>query len=240
MGMKIGVMTVTLNEGRLIGPCIRQFKPFGLKHVVVVNNNTQTGISHEQDNTFKVAEENGTLVYRCDELTETNQRNFGMSKLNDCDYIFIVDADEFYSQKDIAKMIDYANKSTNECYRNCNMITFWKDYTHRVSGTTEYTFIVPKGVFFYDKRHIGSNHKKIEDVTCYHLSYARTLPEMKNKITSFAHAPEVGPEWLEKKWVNWTPDMEDLHPTNPPLWKNAFEFRLPDDIRKYFYENQLI
>jgi glycosyltransferase involved in cell wall biosynthesis len=237
--MKIGVLTVTLNEERLIGPCIRQFKPFGLKHVVIVNEYTQNGVPHEQDKTFEIAANNGAYVFKCDKLKETEQRNFGLEKLNDCDYIFIVDTDEFYTPDGIKKMIETASKSTNECYRNCNMTTFWKDYHHAVTGTTEYTFIVPKGVRFNDKRHIGSNHKKI-DVPCYHLSYARTYDEMKNKIKTFSHAVEVSPDWLDKVWLNWKEGNTDLHPTNPPLWREAIRFELPSEIRSYFDENQII
>jgi len=239
--MKIGVMTTALNEERFIVPCIRQFKPFGFKHIVSINESTQTGNPHAKDNTDTIAKSEGAEVIYCKELRETEQRNFAMSHLDDCDWIIIVDADELYTKNDIEKIIKTAETSDpTYSWRNGNMLTFWHDFNHIVTGTTEYTMLVPKHTRFYDKRHIGSNHQKIKDITCYHMSYARSYDEMKRKITSFAHAPEVSPDWLDKKWAAWTEDMTDLHPTNPRLWERAIFYKLPDEIRAYFDNDKII
>lgn len=237
----IGVLTTALNEERFIAPCIRQFKPFGFKHVVSINEATQIGQPHAKDNTDKIAKAEGATVVYCNALRETEQRNFALEQLMDCEWILIVDADELYDKKSIEKIVETINKSgPNECYRNGNMLTFWKDFNHIVSGTTEYTMLVPRGIRFNDKRHIGSNHKKIEGITCYHMSYARSYEEMKNKITSFAHAPEVAGDWLERVWLNWREGQENVHPTNPPLWHHVERFELPLEIRAYFDADKII
>lgn len=101
----IGVLTTALNEERFIAPCIRQFKPFGFKHVVSINEATQIGQPHAKDNTDKIAKTEGATVVYCNALRETEQRNFALEQLMDCEWILIVDADELYDKKRIERFI---------------------------------------------------------------------------------------------------------------------------------------
>ncbi len=55
----------------------------------------------------------------------------------------------------------------------------------------------------------------------YHFGYAQREVIMRYKWTCHGHQSEMRPGWVEQKYMNWTPDTMDLHPTVNNLWDRA-------------------
>ena len=65
----------------------------------------------------------------------------------------------------------------------------------------------------------------------------RTTAELEAKMTSFAHARDVKPNWLETVWNAWDRNqtLEDLHPTHPAAFKRTAPqplWKLPPALRR--------
>jgi len=115
--MKIAVLTIAYNEEEYIRACIRQFKP--LHHLVLVSTRNWKGVELH-NKTAIIARQEGAEVIEAYWDNETNQRNYGLARLYDYDYVLIVDADEFYTPDDIQKIKD--TLGDEKCYRCPNTI----------------------------------------------------------------------------------------------------------------------
>ena len=60
-----------------------------------------------------------------------------------------------------------------------------------------------------------------QDIRCKHLSYARSDKDMEIKLKNFSHSHELVPGWYENVWKGWKPEMQNLHPVNPPEYRRA-------------------
>jgi hypothetical protein len=72
----------------------------------------------------------------------------------------------------------------------------------------------------------------------YHGCYVLTNEEVRDKINTCNRLEYIGMDmekWYEEKWLNWTPDTENLHPSaTPSLWKRAIRYgKLPNECMEY-------
>jgi hypothetical protein len=55
----------------------------------------------------------------------------------------------------------------------------------------------------------------------HHGSYVGPRRRIEAKLSSFGHAHEVRPGWLEEVWDGWTLDQRDFNPAYPRLFPRA-------------------
>ena len=86
------------------------------------------------------------------------------------------------------------------------------------------------------KRLTNAKSARIIDCPCYHYGYVMTDEEMKEKLLTWGHAPEVNTNsWFKHKWLNWDESTVNLHPTDPSFWSRAvkFPFHQPDFAEEF-------
>lgn len=217
--MKIAVCTIAYNEEEYIGACIEQFKPFGLHHLVLLSSKSWNGTPVEPDKTKSIAIDKGAEVIVQHWLTEHEQRNFGLARLYDYDYVLIVDADELYEKSDIEVILKDLEKK-EPCYRADKMITYWKnsDYIFEpADGHKPIIAVNPKKVKFYEHRQpmpveikMLQDYQPVVGIKIHHFSWAKKDEKIKEKISSFSHADIIRPYWYEDIWQKWTPEMTNI------------------------------
>lgn len=156
--------------------------------------------------------------------TEQATRNAGMEMLQDCDYIFTVDSDEIFSDDALVFLKNACLKRKPRAIMG-GFWTYWKTCEYRIDPPEKLiaSIVVRKDVRFSKFRMFEGEGTAVPMALFHHLSYVRTDDEVKEKITTFAHAPEVIPGWYENVWLKWNADktMENLHPTHPTAYKRA-------------------
>jgi len=230
--MKIAVSTIAYNEERFIQPCIKQWKPFGFHHQVLISNKPWNGKGAKKDNTEKIARNLGVEVITGDWSSEHEQRNEALRRLKDYDWVIIADVDEFYTTEAInhlrSYMKEYLTDKLNRTNQqiHCltgNLITYWKSLDYVFSPDTHHKppiVVNPKTVEFWIKRAVKDLGKpdgvcesiRNLDINCHHLSWVKSDKEVLNKIKSYSHSSEIKKNWYKDKWLNWTIDTEDLMP----------------------------
>lgn len=161
--------------------------------------------------------------------TEAAQRNEGLRILHDlgCEWCLIVDDDEMYNRWDLQKAMEAISNAT---YANgiaagflVQQLVYWKDRNTVIDSLTgampAFVITAPGHAYFGAARNFSVVDGVFSDLNpdlliCHHLSYVRDEGKMRRKLGSFSHAPEIALDWMERVWLAWKPEMEDLHP-NP-------------------------
>jgi hypothetical protein len=55
-----------------------------------------------------------------------------------------------------------------------------------------------------------------------------------SKINTWGHSHQYNiTEWYNKYWLNWTPELINIHPIQPIVWHKTVEFKgkLPEVLR---------
>ncbi len=244
--MKVGVLTIALNEERFIGACVKQFlgvEVLGveLEHLVMIGNSTWTGQKVNDAKTESIARELGARVVKGNWESETEERQIGLNLLSDKDWILIVDADEYYTKEAIETMLKFLKLGpVGKVYRSAAIHVYWKDWetialpSYGVHGSP--VVAVKPDVRFSTRDILDEDSSGLfpGSVETYHLSYCRDDEEIYKKITSFAHAHEILPGWFENVWKKWQPGDTNFHPTAPHVFERAEHYPLPEEIKKLF------
>lgn len=61
-------------------------------------------------------------------------------------------------------------------------------------------------------------------IVCYHLTAVCDNQQMLRKIKTRSYKDSICPDWYHRKWLNWTYDMCNLHPTKPEQYEKAVPF----------------
>jgi glycosyltransferase involved in cell wall biosynthesis len=220
--VNLAVCTIAYNEVEWIQGCIRQFRPFVARHVVLVSSKPWFGEAGKDDGTAEAARKECAEVHVQHWHSEAEQRNWGLAQVKDFDYVFIVDADELYTRSGIEAMVASLRGSREFYFRIREMRTYWK--------TTDYIFapidswdkpvvaVDPKRVRFYKQRQVENVSgaplpaASTLPATLHHMSWVRSDEKVREKIRSRSYAPHIRPEWYEKVWLQWTPEMRDVAP----------------------------
>lgn len=156
------------------------------------------------------------------------------------DYLFAIDADEFYHDEDLKEAIGYVGHHPDcDCYRT-HWIMFWKDFDHVIShkkkrivvNGPQFLINLKRGNRFRYKRMVtGENCVRLKTV-CYHMTYVLTDEECWMKINTWGAFKRIKPkEWYNNVWLQWTPEMRNLHLYRPKEWgcaiKRPLEYKLP-------------
>lgn len=232
---KVGVLTIAYNEEDLIGACVKQFLPYQLHHVVLVSAEPWGGEVATPDNTIDIATALGADVVCGKWESEAAQRNYGIELLKDCDWVLIVDADEFYTPVGMSILSEDIKMPAN-ILRTENMEVYWHDRDHRVTPKQVDSPIVAVRpmVRFTEKRQAHGN-TAVTSATLHHLSYVRSDEAMWKKISTFEHRYEFDiKEWYDNVWKTWDSSRVNLHPTNPEQFAQAVYNPVPEEIEALF------
>ena len=104
----LSVCMIVKNEEQYLANCLNSIKDIASEIVIIDTGST--------DNTIQIAKSYGASVYHYDwDNNFSNARNFAISKCS-CSWIFVIDADETISKKDISKFNQLLNKEQNVTY----------------------------------------------------------------------------------------------------------------------------
>lgn len=160
-------------------------------------------------------------------------------------YLFTIDADEFYFHKDLEKIKEQIVNNPDHDYYKAYWICFWKNFSHCLIDQNNSIHIGTPEICINLKKDVRFNRCRIpnksdwfmiplENGVCYHGSYVLTDDEVWKKINTWGHAHQFNTkEWFEQKWLNWNKDSKNLHPISPSAWSQAVEFKgeLPEVIK---------
>lgn len=233
--MDVGIVTLAFNEERFIHGCIKQFTPFKLPHLVLINNKPWRG-EYTHDNTRQIAKDLGAIVKVDNFVSETQQRNFGQAYFKNMQWVLVVDADERYTTTTINNMLMQLRTSTSQIMKSSKMYVYYKNNRLIIdqqgqAGERGPIIAIRPSVKFYENRLAQAVSKDFKDIDLHHFSYARTDQEMKKKIDTFSHSHEIIKDWYQNKFVNYKPEQTDLHPVNPSMWHKAIKSNIPGNIK---------
>lgn len=160
---------------------------------------------------------------------EGQQRDTIFSLAKDADYVFAVDSDEIWYPETITDALKKAESSgvRTHCIR---MLTLWRSFNWACKDEMQPVRVIcPKragGVSYLEGRVL-------------HFGYARTVEEVRYKMSCHGHKGEWRSDWFDK-YKNWPASgNKDLHPTCVNTW-NAEPFdktTLPAFMRSHPYYN---
>lgn len=226
----IGLVTLCYNEERFIKPFLEHLPDWIDKVVVLRSVKPWQGVDEPLDSTADIAREMGALVIENHWLTEEQQRNTGQDILADCDWVIILDPDEFLSDEGWENLHNLLTYPMTDAYVCERQRVFWKD--KEVYPHTDYQqiILVRPTVRFVEKRVIDTSFG-VAPVTLFHMSWARTDEECWSKISHYSHANEMDIEgWYKDVWL--AGKTENLHPMTPETLKALIEPKLPPELER--------
>ena len=235
---RIGAGICVHNEEEYISYCLRGI--YDLVEVIAVCVNVGVpwgGTPEPLDRTLELVQSfpdpDGKLRIQPGEWrTEIEQRNSNLDLIRDAvDYYLILDADEFYTQSDFARIRRHVAWRPHIGQFRIRVNTYWKtNPLWRIDPPEplkQYILSrVRPGTRFTGLRGTNEKWRSViprSTAVMHHFSYARTSEKVLQKIRNFSHKDQVVSGWFENVWLGWDAnrDMENLHPTNPPEYKRA-------------------
>lgn len=232
--MKVGLITVAYREERFIKKFLEHVPHWVDKKIALISEKPWFGEEVPEDRTLKLATAGGAVPILSTWENEESQRNTGVSLLEDCDWVLVLDPDEATLSRDWNKLYEFLETAEGDAYVCEKQITYYKDGI--IDPPEEYRQIIAvrPWVKFVDKRVVSTSYG-IAPVTLHHFSWRRSDSEIWNKITHYAHAPEFNKE----KWFNevWLADKrENVHPLTPEALKRVIPAELPRELKEKGYD----
>lgn len=255
---KYAVCIIAHKEKDVISQAINQWVGFVDKVLVLVSTRSWNGNSTGDDGTIAIANKLADEVVVGEWKTEAEQRNWGLARLYDYDYVIMVDPDEFFTEADKQTIIselnrpihleytgDFQNLNKVPAFKYNKILTYWKTTDYVLDPPDEY-----KNVIILDpKQLVCDHHRQYKppysqyatipyvyniDVTLHHLSWVKGNAKVKEKIESFSHADSIYKDWYENVWLKWIPgDKIQLRPygTDKSI---AINYPAPQEIKDLF------
>lgn len=232
-------MMSALREERLIIPSIRQFDDLiedDIEVIVACSEKSWYG-NQKGDNTCKLAVEAGATSRLFPWKDEKDQKNWIMDKMNDKDWIFMFAPDMYMTKESLNNLIYFLkSKPEHEHGRayGCDMMTYWKDYDTVLEPLIRFNTVAirPNERFSFSACIEGMGRTEDAPGTVmHHVSWVKTDEEVKKKIKTWSHAPEINERWFKDVWKGWTWEMTDFNPTNPTDYKRVIKYSLPEELK---------
>jgi len=232
--MKLAAVSLVYNEENLVRGCIRSFKPFVDKHVMVVGTEPYYGPKEPMDRSFEIAAEEGAVVIAGKYKLDHHQRNAGLDLLADLgefDWVLISDVDMWFEHRTVFHMIA-SLAGMHEDAAIMSQYSYWKDTDHRlVNDTFKPVVAVRPHVRF---SHIGNVNCPYDvmgdDLKLHHLAWCAPK-DIYKKVVTYPHAPEFdGAAWHRLYYENWKGGDTAVLPTG----RFKVEFNpLPTELKAY-------
>jgi hypothetical protein len=191
--------------------------------------------------------------------THLPQREQGLAEIVPPDYFWIVDADEIYDADNVARLKQFVRTHPSPVYY-ASFYSYWRSWNWRIEERDASVILVRPGRWFEHVRHL---HLSPVERLARKLRHLGVLPErlaapfvgrrIPREVSVFHHGDFIGDRdriatklgrsghrgqfidgWLERVWDQWTPDMRDLHPFDPPMFPVAVHVAtesLPNELR---------
>jgi len=227
--MRFASVSIAYHEPRLIAPHLDHIPHWVEENLVLVSATPWQGEPLGFDKTPEIAEDHGGTVIIHDWPSEEVQRNAGQEYLYDYDWIIVLDPDEFLSERNWQKLRIFLETAEGDAYVVDHQRVFYKD--KEVSPHSDYQMLIAvrPSVRFIDKRVCDSAYD-VAPIELLHMSWARTDEEVLSKITHYAHAHELIPNWYTDVWK--TNRVTNLHPKTPETLKALIDPILPPEIER--------
>lgn len=220
--MSVAVMVLAYNEHRFIRACIAQFPDWIDRITVLVSeypwNGTRSEEAHKTWDILKNIDNHRLECVKLNWRTEQDQRNWGLGRLSNFDWVLVVDADEFYTNEDWETI----RLVLPEVHLGCQtivadkMTTYWKDINHRWEPRDSHKPVIavrPMRNVFSDKRSVTDDMRFDANVNLHHLSWVKSDKEIKQKIENWGHANDFDKEaWYSNTWLKWDEKMVGIRP----------------------------
>lgn len=227
---KYAVCMIAHKEKDIIAQAVKQWKGWVDKILVLVSTRSWNGNSTGDDGTIALVNKLADEVVVGEWKTESEQRNWGLARLYDYDYVIMVDPDEFFTDEDKKKIIDELNKPVHleytpdfqnlskvPAFKYKNILTYWKTLDYVLDPPDEYknTIIIdPKQLICDHHRQYKPPYSQYAttpyapelDITIHHMSWVKSNAKAKEKIESFSHAESIHKDWFENVWLKWKPN----------------------------------
>lgn len=226
--MKYGLMTICYNEERFIKPFLKHLPDWIDEKIVLVSSRPWNGKIELPDETDNLARSLGATVVVNYWKTEADQRNTGLSLLQDCDWVIVLDPDEFLDNNGWNCLKSVI--SQDDAFVVAHQRVFYKD--KEVYPHTDYQqiILVKPHVRFTFARNVDRGYSTLP-LELYHFSWARTDREVWSKISHYSHANEMDiKKWYEEVWL--ANKTENLHPNTPETLKALIPAKLPPELEK--------
>lgn len=228
--MKIGLTSIMYNEERFVKPFLKHIPDWVDEKLVLVSTKPWFGQEDRQDSTAEIARQMGATVMEYPWDSEEQQRNTGQNYFEECDWVIILDPDEYLSSKNWEYLREYLEDTEADAAIVDHQRVFWKD--KEVFPHTDYQQLIAARpqVRFTDKRVIDRSYD-IAPVELLHFSWVRTDEEILSKIKHYAHANDFNTDkWYKDVWL--TERDYDLHPTTPETLHGLIDANLPPEIEE--------
>lgn len=231
----IGVLGVAFRAERFISAWCRQLRisdsRFELFPLAVCGEKGWHS-DWKQDDTPRIASEEGVHVLEGNWETDSQQRNAGLEYLRDlgCEWALVIDTDEFYTRVGISALV-HSLSGPYDVLRAPMMDVYWKSPHFKIKPAQHDNPIVAiKTDREFSFSRLSQSLGQESHARLHHMSYVRTDREMLAKIQSFEHHFEILPEWYENVWNAWELGNVNLHPVVPTQFFQAVLEPAPDEI----------
>jgi hypothetical protein len=231
--MRYGLITVAYRERRFIGKFLEHVPYWVSKKVALLSEKPWFGEPMPDDGTLGAVSRAGGVPIRSVWATEQDQRNSGVSLLEDCDWIIVLDPDEFLSNSDWNDLRTFLEDTDADAVVCEGQKTYWKKgWVADPPRDYQMLIAIRPGVQFVDKRVVNTGYA-VAPVWVHHFSWARTNTEVWNKISHYAHAEDFDiKDWYDNVWKRWKPGMTDVHPTTPDTLHKLVPAQLPPELER--------
>lgn len=164
--------------------------------------------------------------------SEGEQRNYGKELLAQLGigWCLVIDDDEFYNYDQMKMVVDGLAENPNYVLLTPQRV-YWKNADFCIANmpaAAPFICRTPSSETIFDSnRNLTVYYGpwatfKADEIIMHHYSYVRTDEQLQRKLRTFSHAHEYPlQEWYQKVWLDWSPDMEDLHPN--PAGRDTFK-----------------
>lgn len=203
--MRIGAVTLCLNDEDTIAGTINCLKGFVDYHIVLISEKSYFGDVVDNGKSEVILDKLGVDYIKGTWPLDHHQRTLGNQICNaqGCDWVITLDSDEMIDTNNMKKLLDLIKITTSkaiavrpECY--------WKNTDYVLRPIPDYAPIIAtrSDVRFPYIRNIDCPFI-IADVEMHHVSWAAPKDVYK-KVTCYAHATDFdGKSWYEKNYKNW-------------------------------------
>lgn len=179
-----------------------------LKHLkdldsIAVMNYRFNRVKEAKDNTQEIVKElkqDNVKLFTGEGLEQHEIFNKGLERLNDCDFVFILDADEFLLKFDRKKIIDDMTEK-GFGYGFAKVIDY-RDLEHIYPIRTHKPVVcvkpiphkLPQNVFYQVRNVMGASGSQLPDVYLHHFGYALNKENMEWKKNNLWYILKEGEE----------------------------------------------
>lgn len=210
---KIGAIVRSYGLCDYLVPVLKQFS--WVDRLVVLNYRFN-GVKEYPDKTRKLAGSLNQPNIEIDSGEGLNQHdvlNHGLSRLGDCEFVFISDSDELSTFSDKQRML--AEMGNQEAVL-CGLIDYARDFEHIFPIRSHHPVcLVKPHVRFIDVRCVGCSTKHL-NIDIHHFGYVHSKPDMDWKV-----------DW-ERPWENNT--------TINLLAQLPMRYQMPEEIREMLFD----